>query len=241
MAYIDEPKTYITESVEIAAHIDTLVHRRIRADLKIADEEEAIRVIFLGHGGSGEESHVLLERLVALGALVRLDIGKDVAVEYIEDGIGFSFESRSIDIEDRDGCIRLQFPVRLTKSQKRRFFRAHPLPSHIFEVVVSTEAIAVKCPVNDISGGGIAFLTDIGSEWIKQGTTINLEFRLSDGYNVKVKGILRGHTPLDSPLTKKKYRCGVEFVDIPESIQDRIVKYVFNLQKEEIKRRRERL
>lgn len=236
-----EPKTYIANPVEIAAHIDSLVLRRIRADLKVGGDEEAIRVIFLGHGGSGKDSHLLLERLVALGALNRLDIGKEVDVEYMEDGVGFYFKSRSIDFEDKDGCIRLGFPEQIVKSQKRRFFRVHPAPPPpLFEVVVNTETISAKCLVNDISAGGLAFTTDIGNELIKPGMGINLEFRLADGSLMKVKGIVRSCSLIESLLPKKKYRCGVEFIDMPESLRDRIVKHVFDLQKEEIKRRRER-
>lgn len=236
-----EPKTYITNPVEIAAHIDSLVLRRIRADLKVEGIEEAIRVIFLGHGGSGKDSHLLLERLVALGALNRLDIGKEVDVEYMEDGVGFYFKSRSIDFEDKDGCIMLGFPEQIVKSQKRRFFRVHPTPPPpLFEVVVNTETISAKCLVNDMSAGGLAFTTDIDNELIKPGMGINLEFKLADGYLMKVKGIVRSCSLIESLLPKKKYRCGVEFTDMKESLRDRIVKHVFDLQKEEIKRRRER-
>lgn len=236
----NEPKTYITNPIEIAAHIETLVHRRLRGDLKVSGEEEVVRIIFLGHEEAGDSSYILVERLVALGALNRLDISKDVSVEYMEDGIGFYFESRTIDIEDRDGCIRLAFPKQITKSQKRRFFRARPLPPPIFEVVINTEMVSEKCPVNDISAGGLAFITELDDKLVGPGMKVNLDFRLSDGYVIKANGIVRSHSPIDSPMPRKKYRCGVELVDIPERIQDRIVRFVFNLQKEEIKRRRER-
>lgn len=237
----NETKTYITNPIEITAHIDTLVHRRIRGDLKILDEGEVVRVIFLGYEGVGEGSHILLERLVAIGTLNRLDIGKDVSVEYIEDGVGFFFESRSIDIEERDGCIRVSFPKRLVKSQKRRFFRMRPLPTPpIFEVIVNTETVSAKCPVNDISAGGLAFVSGLDNELLTPGMIVNLEFCLLDGFVVKVGGIVRSLSALESPPSKGKYRCGVEFVGISESIQDRIVRFIFNLQKEELKRRRER-
>lgn len=237
----EEPRTYITYPIEIAAHIDTLVHRRIRGDLKIQDEGEAVRVIFLGHGGEGEGAYILLERLVAIGALNRLDIGKDISVEYIEDGVGFFFESRSIDIEERDGCIRVSFPKRLVKSQKRRFFRMRPLPTPpIFEVIVNTETVSAKCPVNDISAGGMAFISALDYELLTPGMILNLEFSLLDGFVVKAGGIVRSVSFIESQPSKGKSRCGVEFVGISESIQDRIVKFIFNLQKEELKRRRER-
>lgn len=237
----EEPRTYITYPIEIAAHIDTLVNKRIRGDLKILDEGEVVRVIFLGHGGDGGGAYILLERLVAIGTLNRLDISKDVSVEYIEDGVGFFFESRSIDIEDRDGCIRLSFPKRLVKSQKRRFFRMRPLPTPpIFEVIVNTETVSVKCPVNDISAGGLAFISGLDNELLTPGMIVTLEFCLLDGFVVKAGGIVRSLSIVESSLPKGKYRCGVEFVGIPESIQDRIVRFIFNLQKEELKRRRER-
>lgn len=235
----EEPGIYITNSIEIAAHIDGLIHRRIRGDLKISGEEEAVRVIFLGHGGAGEGSYLLLERLVAIGTLNRVDISNNVSVEYLEDGIWFYFESSSIDIEDREGCIRLAFPKKIKKSQKRRFFRARPLSSKIFEVVVNTEMIAEKCPVIDISAGGLAFVTNLEDDWMKPGTSVILVFCLLEGFMVKVSGILRSHSLIESPLPRKKYRCGVEFEDIPESIRDRIVRFVINLQIEEIKKRRE--
>lgn len=238
----NETKTYITNPIEITAHIDTLVHRRIRGDLKILDEGEVVRVIFLGYEGVGEGSHILLERLVSLGASNRLDIAKDVAVDYTEEGVSFSFESRTIDIEDRDGSIRLAFPGRIIKSQRRRFFRARPAPPPpLFEVVLSSKEISAKCPVTDISAGGIAFLTGLDSNWLKPGMKINLEFTLPGCNTVTVNGIFRSHVLIKSNDPNKRYRCGVEFVGIPERIQDRIVKFVFDCQKEEIKRKRERI
>lgn len=236
----DETKTYITNPIEIAAHIDTLVQKRIRADLKISGEEEAIRVIFLGHSEAKEGSSVMIERLVAIGASPRLDIGKDVSVVYSDSGATFYFGSRSIDIEDRDGCIRLALPQRVVKNQKRRFFRARPLSSHIFEVIVNTEIVSEKCPVTDISSGGLAFLTTIEEDLMRPDNSIALEFSLPDGFIVKTNGILRSRTPIPSTVSRNKYRCGVEFADIRESVQDRIMKFVFNLQKEELKLRRER-
>lgn len=236
----DETKTYITNTIEIAAHIDTLVQKRIRADLKISGEEEVIRVIFLGHSEAKESSYVMIERLVAIGASPRLDIGKDVSVVYSDSGATFYFGSRSIDIEDRDGCIRLALPQRVVKNQKRRFFRARPLSSHMFEVIVNTEIVSEKCPVTDISSGGLAFLTTIEEDLMRPDNSIAIEFSLPDGFIVKTNGILRSRTPIPSTVSRKKYRCGVEFADIRESVQDRIMKFVFNLQKEELKLRRER-
>jgi c-di-GMP-binding flagellar brake protein YcgR len=235
-----QEKTYITNPIEIAAHIETLVHRRIRADIKILGDGDIVRVIFLGHGGTGEDSHVLLERLVPLGASDRLDIGKDVHVEYLEDGVAFYFESRSIDIEDSDGCIRLGFPARVVKSQRRRFFRIAPSPPPpVFDVVVDTGSISSKGLVKDISAGGLAFLTTLDSDYLRPGMEVGLGFSLPDGYAVNARGIIRSHVPTNESAPNRKYRCGVEFVRIPESVQDRIVAYVFNRQKEEIRRHRE--
>ncbi len=235
-----EPTTYITNPVEIAAHLDSLVLRRIRGDLKIAGREEAVRVVFLGHSGDG--SHLLLERLIALtDSSDRIDIGKDATVEYMIEGIGYSFESRSIDIEELDGSIRLQFPHRLIKSQKRQFFRIQPLHP-VFEVTINTETISERCPVSDISGGGISFLTDLGDYFLNPGTELKgLEFVLPNGYIVKANGILRSHIATNDRDPRKRYRCGVEFVGLHESIRDKIVVYVFNRQKEELKWRRERV
>lgn len=237
-----QTETYITDPIEIAAYIDTLAQRRIRGDLKVSGGDATIRVIFLGHGGEGDGSYVQLERLVPLGALNRLDIGKEVVVEYMEDGVAFSFESRSIDIEDRDGCIRLGFPANITKSQRRRFFRVYPdPPPPIFEVVINTDRISAKCTVDDISAGGLSFFTDIENNLLKPGSEIGtLSFTLPDGYIVKARGVLRSHIPTIDPSPKKRYRCGVEFIGITENVQDKIVNYVFSRQKEEIKRRKER-
>lgn len=236
----DGTKTYITNSIEIAAHVDNLAQRRTRGDLKISGAEEVVRVIFLGHSEAEKVSYVMMERLVAIGGMPRLDIGKDVSVVYSEAGATFYFSSKSIDIEDRDGCIRLALPTRIVKNQKRRFFRAHPTSFQAFDVVVNTEMVSEKCTVADISAGGLAFVTTIADDLMGPGTFVVLEFCLPDGFMVKTNGILRSHTVIPSTVSRKKYRCGVEFVDIRESIQDRIIRFVFNLQKEEIKRRRDR-
>lgn len=235
-----ESTTYITNPIEIAAHLDSLVLKRTRGDLRIAGNEEPVTVIFLGHGGDG--AHLLLERLFALiDGSDRIDIGKDATVEYMIDGVGYTFETRSIDIEEMDGCIKLRFPSRLAKIQKRRFFRIQTL-SHVFDVIVNTETVSEKCQVSDISGGGISFLTDLGDDFLKPGMELkDLEFTLPNGYIVKTKGILRSHTATNDRDPRKRYRCGVEFVGLPESVRDKIVMYVFNRQKEEIKWRKERV
>lgn len=236
-----EQITYIVDPIEITAHIETLINRRIRGNINTESSKEPIRVIFLGHSGVGKDSYLLVERLIRVETSNRVYKGEDLTVSYFEDGIGYSFESGSIDVEERDGCIKLRFPARVLKKQKRRFFRM-PLPSvKPLDVIINTDEIAGKYLVADISGGGLAFFTSLDKEFLKLGMELtDIQLTLPDGYLIKTGGIIRSHFPTENRDPNKKYCCGIEFVGIRESVQDRIVTYVINCQKEEIKRRKER-
>lgn len=227
----EDPNTYITSSEEKAAHIDDLALKRTRGDLTISGNGQGtIRVIFLGHGGNGEGSYLLLERLIAIGPQNRIDIGERISVEYLKDGLCFSFESRSIDIEDREGSIRLAFPGKIKKNQKRRFPRTNPMPSPVHEVVVDTGVFAERCSVLDVSAGGLSFITNFEEKWMKPGLPVSLAFTLPESVLVSTSGVLRSHILEEFHLERGKYRCGVEFTDIPGSVRDKIVALIANLQ-----------
>lgn len=224
---------------EIASQLDDLANHRARGDLKVKDDEEVVKIVFRGHSAEEGGFYIAIERLTTLWSSDRIGAGKDVTVSWQGDGGVFSFDSYTTDEEGKDGLIKLRFPEQVTRVQKRRFYRASAPPSPPFTVIINTERKPVEFFVEDISAGGLALLTDLGKDILHEGMKLrDLQFTLPDGYTVTTSILVRYLFPTDYPDPKRRFRCGVMFVDISEQDQEKIVKYVFTRQREELKAKR---
>ncbi|MBN1467135.1 MAG: PilZ domain-containing protein [Fusobacteriaceae bacterium] len=119
--------------------------------------------------------------------------------------------------------IRLEFPEKLEKSQRREFFR---VPVNL---MVTTKKEVEELPKQaisiDLSGGGMCIVSRTNYE---KDSEIILSFDLTNGTKVEeVKGVIK------RKIEKEHYKIeyGIEFLDIDNKLRENLISYLFELQR----------
>lgn len=149
-----------------------------------------------------------------------------------------------VDQESGRPALRLPLPARLLHLQRREYVRLEPLSDHLrCQVPVRTERGGTKmvpATIRDIGGGGLAVLVpdeamplDVGT--LLPGCVLDLPDMGTIEATLRVQH-------LSEPLVKgrKMTRAGCEFVDLPADAQTRLFRYIMQLDRAQVQRRRER-
>ena len=122
-------------------------------------------------------------------------------------------------------------PVKVQKIQHREFVRMkvdHPLVVRLLDDDGAEEEMLFTNTV-DLSGGGICFLLD---RPLEAGKKVTVEISEIPGIGLfNNKATVVRHAELDENAEEKKYHIGAKFVHMDSKIQDKIVNYIFDLQR----------
>ena len=171
------------------------------------------------------------------GRELKVPQGEQVKGRFIEADAIFDFVTTVLGFkyEDRIPLLMLQKPIRITRNQRRSYFRLSRILDLNFSRVQSDEekeaGVAkewIETKTIDISGGGLRFLTPVR---LTEGEIIEIMIYFGpkdEGHNmIHVKGeVIRGY-PVAS--TAKSFTYSLRFTDIHETERDRIINYIFNL------------
>lgn len=119
--------------------------------------------------------------------------------------------------------IRVDFPVKLTKEQRRHFFR---MPVNIIITIKKEEEEKPKQGVSiDLSGGGFCL---ISRGDYKKNDFVVLDFELTNGVKLEgVKSVIRWQVK----KVEHQYEYGIEFVELDNKIREQLISYLFELQR----------
>jgi c-di-GMP-binding flagellar brake protein YcgR len=176
------------------------------------------------------------------GQIVPLRPGLNIKVSFSKERIVYSFETTILKrVRPPLPLLIVKKPVEAERRQRRAWVRIElsipvkyrrwklgdSLQSNSDSTADFTETSSI-----DISGGGMMFTTN---EKLQQGDLLFVSLEIPDfgPLNVKSRITRISRTP---PAAKAKYFVGVEFLDLRENDQDRIVKIVFDRQRELIKK-----
>lgn len=134
---------------------------------------------------------------------------------------------------DKVPVILLEFPKELIKIQRRKFVRVPivcaidlskiengNIDSDVKKLVEKNQAL-IKAVMVDLSGGGMRI--KIKNE-LKLDDSIIAYIPLDSG-EVAIKGeVVRVEKD-----EEKRYVCGINFVDLEEKVQDKIIRYIFQI------------
>jgi c-di-GMP-binding flagellar brake protein YcgR len=113
--------------------------------------------------------------------------------------------------------IEVNLPIRIRVLPQEKPVGAELFPKH------------VEAKLSDLSGGGLSFLYE---KPLVPGDLISMQFNLSTGKFSGITGrILR--VSLQEGKKEKYYRHHIEFIDIEQQQRDRIVKYIFEKQRQQ--------
>lgn len=137
----------------------------------------------------------------------------------------------------------LHFPKELIRKQRREYLRVSPPEKNPAFICFSLNGVEHRCKVIDISGGGVAFATDLDDTTLSVGTELrDVTIEIPGSPNVSCMAIVHKKIALGSfnLETKRKnvYICGAKYKEIKEEERQLIIKYVVNIEREELRRLR---
>lgn len=137
----------------------------------------------------------------------------------------------------------LHFPKELVRKQRREYLRVSPPEKNPAFIYFSLNGVEHRCKIIDISGGGVAFSTDLDDAVLGVGTELHdVTIEIPGSPNVSCIAIVHKKIALGSfnieAKRKNVYICGAKFKEIKEEERQVIIKYVVNIEREELKRLR---
>jgi len=190
-----------------------------------------------------DEHLLLIDIPISRGSYVRLPEGEVCSLLfYTEDGL-FQTNGKILGycVENNVELIRIEIDE-YQRIQRRNFYRVNMISDFTFtraedllEGELNDDIPIYKGVIKDISGGGLCFKSDIVMV-LNEAITCNLTL---SSEKMTVEGRVRGINLLENFDNKYVYR--IEFVNIENSMREQIIQYVFYIQREMIKRMKQKL
>lgn len=167
------------------------------------------------------------------GSLVPISIGTMLDCQFPRDDAFYAFQAEVIHRRAFPlPVLVLQRPESVTRFQRRQMFRLPVVLPVCFVPAGGGET--EKGNTLDISGGGVCLSAgrpmDLGAE-------LKLTINLPDGTTLAAKGKVVKVIEVAGERGEKRYVHGMEFLELPVSVQEKIVTFIFAEQRE--RRRRE--
>jgi len=177
-------------------------------------------------------SWIILGAPLVKGSPILLLPGTQIRVNYYDSQAVYTFEAEVISQSSGlKPTVTVSRPISIRRTQRRNFVRLDSkLP--VSFVVINDELVEAGNPQRgttlDISGGGIRFET---SEHLPEGTVLDLNIELSGTGKVSALGkVVRAVA--SGNKGKNTYVIGVQFMIIEEKERDKIIRYIFDKQRE---------
>lgn len=150
------------------------------------------------------------------GEQVKVSVKKDDGIYCFKGKIKF----RSL---DPYAHIRVEFPKKLVKEQRRQFFR---MPVNLMIVMKKENEENIKQGVSiDLSGGGFCLISRVLFE---KNDIVIMNFELTNGTKVEE---LRGIVKWRVNKSENQYEYGIEFLNIDNKLREQLISYLFELQR----------
>ena len=162
------------------------------------------------------------------GQFVPLPAGTRLYVKMVDKSPMYVFQSMVISYEkDQEGFLvtYILFPDNLRKIQRRQFVRVPFFVEGDFIRLKTNETY--KFITKDLSAGGLLMVSPCEMT-VSEKVVVNMVVCES----ITLDGVTSQIVRSDRNVQTKHWIYGVEFKDLPRSIEDRIVRYVFVLEQE---------
>ncbi|MCK4257458.1 MAG: flagellar brake domain-containing protein [Halanaerobiales bacterium] len=179
------------------------------------------------------KKEVIIMALTHKGHIVPVRPKTPVAVLFIGERAMYSFQTIVLRrFKEPIPALSLKIPTKVFRIQRREYVRLQlqlPLNYRViknyFEISSSADEPLTQTWLVDISGGGAKFLSDAP---IEEGTYIELQLGIEEIGTLPIVGKVVRYEKRDDNL----YEIGVSYDSIPSSLQDQIVSWIFEKQRE---------
>lgn len=167
------------------------------------------------------------------GALVPISIGTTLDCQFPREDAFYAFQAEVVNRRAFPlPVLILRRPESVTRFQRRKMFRLPAVLPVSFVPVGGGET--GKGNTLDISGGGICLSA---SQPMEPGAELETTVSFPDGSNISARGRVIKVAEVAGERGEKRYVHGIEFLDLPIPVQEKIVAFIFAEQRE--RRRRE--
>lgn len=203
------------------------------------EEQPVVRLL-----EADEQSGILVEPLKAEEADAILS-AVDLSVSFVFKAKKYMFITRAIGVATEGlAGVRLAFPITLKKIELRSYYRVRLGDEDIVMVQLSSGDFPDTPPdtpiegkVLDISEGGLSCEISSLPEGVASGAWVgNLQITLRRGYILSTSGTIKRRAKSKSEAGEKVWICGIEFAPLERADHNALVEFIFEKQREEIKR-----
>jgi c-di-GMP-binding flagellar brake protein YcgR len=188
---------------------------------------------------NAETKELMIHPPVEGGTPVKLEAGIGIVLRLLTDNAIFCFKAKMLTFCKIDGfdAVKLRIIDDGEKIQRRSAFRFSCGIDITFNVIHATGQQTDRDAglITDLSAGGAKIFSDKG---LQEGYLLNISIQLGEELVVAF-GEVRTRTELPSE-SKYKFQYGVKFAMMPESDQEKIIRHMYKLQREELKKVRPR-
>ncbi len=197
-----------------------------------------------------KEKVLIIDKLIPEEGNLLLKDSEYLTVSFIilEDKVGrrnipYDFNSQFVKAIMFKGSMAnvIKLPNKITRRQRREYLRVKPPSKDNVYIFFSIDGIEYKEKVFDISGGGVAFFTGLTDSELKVGMTLkDVKISIPGVPTIETMALIRkkerveGHGYIDGK--RVTHICGAKFVEISNEARDLIIKYVVNVEREELRR-----
>ncbi len=176
---------------------------------------------------------IILAAPLKRGVIVPLRVGDTVTVSYFGQTAGYSFTTKVIGTNyQKLPLIAVQKPQEITKIQRRKYIRIStriPVRFLILDDKKQPASSDVYCTETiDISGGGAAIISPVK---LSREDCLDMELDIPRRGTIRVVGRVARVEETRSEYGIR-YLIGIDFLVIDESDRDKIIQYVFELQRD---------
>jgi c-di-GMP-binding flagellar brake protein YcgR len=155
----------------------------------------------------------------------------------------FSSGPPVLGIQDSRPALHLPLPDRLLHLQRREIMRREPPPGALTCIVPGrgrTAGIAISTTIRDIGGGGLAVLVADDAMVLATGDLLPGCRIALPGLGVVEVTLRVCHVRHVQQRGKDVLQAGCQFIDLPPADQSKLFRYLMQLDREQLARRRER-
>lgn len=186
---------------------------------------------------------LLVEPIDQEGGDIELRNAGKVTVSFIIDLYRYEFDTRFVElITSGLPAIRLLKPEALRRIQLRNYYRVRPSDSYPLVVQLSGGSFTSapgKYAVCDLSEGGLSCERKYGGEVPVGARVGSLMFSLPNGYVIKVSGTVKRASSTRNEQGTVTCHYGIEFDELEKTDRLMLVDFIFERQREEIRKRKE--
>jgi len=185
------------------------------------------------------KNEVLVHAPMSYGRLVRLRTGDNFILRLLTENSTFKFKATLLAYTDIDGFDVLCFKLddNGEKIQRRNAFRFNCAIKVSFSVIYSSGEQSERDEglIIDLSAGGAKMFSN---KKLSKGYLLNLDLQIGESLVVAFGEV---KTLNELPRGQKyTYQYGISFTMMPESDQEVIIRYMYKLQRESLKKARPR-